>query len=208
MARTISRMLPLGTGLPKFELAAVQVPGVTRSQDEELCDKGIISSSRLPVKPLLIMVICAHCPFVKHIEQALTDLERDYGKSVQMIAISSNSLVTHPQDGPQNLALQLKQNGWNFPYLLDKDQSLAKALQAACTPDFYLFSPNADGIQSLRYRGQLDNSRPGNDIPVSGNDLRAAIDSVLSGNNVSDDQKPSIGCNIKWDPGNEPDWFS
>ena len=158
-------------------------------------------------KPLLVMVICAHCPFVKHIEKGLSMLDLDYGRRIQILAISSNSLITHPQDGPDQLADQVKQHGWQFPYLLDVDQSFAKALKAACTPDFFLFAPLGGGMQQLQYRGQLDGSRPGNDLPVTGNDLREALDAVLSGQKVLKDQNPSIGCNIKWHPGKEPSWF-
>ena len=208
MTRTLSRMLPLGTRLPEFELALVPVPDRPLFQYQGFVDRDLVSSQRLPVKPLLLMVICSHCPFVKHVESGLTDLDRDYGDNVQMLAIASNSLITHPQDAPDKLALQSKENGWRFPYLLDKTQDLAKALHAACTPDFFLFSPNSDGQQFLRYRGQLDSSRPGNEIPVTGKDLRRAMEAVLAGQNVFSDQKPSIGCNIKWHPGNEPDWIS
>ena len=154
------------------------------------------------------MFLCAHCPFVKHIEVGLTDLQRDYWNRVEMVAISSNSLASHPQDAPKYLTEQAHKNGWMFPYLFDQHQSLAKALRAACTPDFFLFSSIGDDcLKKLKYRGQLDGSRPGNDQPVTGKDLRAALDAVLLGQIVSSDQKPSIGCNIKWDSAQEPAWF-
>ena len=124
-----------------------------------------------------------------------------------MLAISSNSLITHPQDSPRNLALQSQKNGWRFPYLFDREQSFAKSLMAACTPDFFLFAPSESGEQVLKYRGQLDQSRPGNQLAVTGQDLREALEAVLEGREVNPDQKPSIGCNIKWHPGHEPSWF-
>ena len=139
MVRTISTMLPLGTILPSFELSVVKGTGF--NSDNKLSGLGQVSNTMLKGEPILLMIICAHCPFVKHIEMQLSKLEKDYGDRVQILAIASNSLITHPQDGPENLALQAKQQGWNFPYLLDLDQSLAKALKAACTPDFFLFSP-------------------------------------------------------------------
>ncbi len=204
MVRTTSTMLPLGTPLPAFELDVVK--GTNLKIDSETQSFSYLSSRLLTQKPLLLMVLCAHCPFVKHIESGLSSLDQDYGERVQILAIASNSLITHPQDSPENLAAQAQSCGWKFPYLLDSDQNLVKALRAACTPDFFLFA-STDGQQVLQYRGQLDQSRPGNDIPVSGEDLRAALDAVLEGKSVPQDQKPSIGCNIKWHPGQEPDWF-
>ncbi len=154
------------------------------------------------------MVLCAHCPFVKHVEPELTRLEHDFGDQVQLVGVSSNSLITHPQDGPEQLADQARRHGWSFPYLLDEQQNLAKALQAACTPEFYIFSTDSKGLQTLRYRGQLDGSRPGNDQPLNGRDLRAALISVLTGSPVNPEQTASVGCNVKWNPGHEPEWFS
>ena len=206
MVRTLSSMLPLGTPLPHFDLDVVK--GTPLFRDTHLRGLNNISSKSLQERPILLMIICAHCPFVKHVEIELTNLDKDYGNRVQILAISSNSLVTHPQDGPNNLALQAQLQGWKFPYLLDLDQCFAKALKAACTPDFFLFSPFEDGCQKLRYRGQLDNSRPGGQIPLTGKDLRSAMDAVVEGQEVFTDQKPSIGCNIKWHPGEEPSWFS
>ena len=193
MALTPSTMLALGTALPSFAL-----PRVTG---------GRLSSDELAQQPVLLMVICAHCPFVKHVEPELTRLDDDFGDRVQLIGVSSNSLITHPQDGPEHLADQARRHGWRFPYLLDEQQSLARNLRAACTPEFYLFAPQTDGLQTLRYRGQLDSSRPGNDEPLNGHDLRAALEAVLRGDAVNPDQTASVGCNVKWNPGHEPEWF-
>ena len=198
-------MLELGTPLPDFELEIVS--DTNFRSDSDLRGLVHIESKLFLKKPLLLMVLCAHCPFVKHIEVGLSELAQDYGHSVEFIALASNSLITHPQDGHPQLAHQVNQNGWTFPYLFDSEQSLAKALKAACTPDFFLFAPFDDGIQRLRYRGQLDSSRPGNNLKVSGEDLRRAMDETLLGQLVSFEQKPSIGCNIKWHPGEEPSWF-
>ena len=193
MALTPSTMLALGSTLPSFDLP--QVSG------------NRLNSRSLDQRPILLMVICAHCPFVKHVEPELTRLDRDFSDHVQLIGVSSNSLITHPQDGPEQLADQARRHGWNFPYLFDEQQSLARDLRAACTPEFYLFSAEADGRQTLRYRGQLDGSRPGNAQPLNGQDLRAALDAVLSGSPVNPEQTASVGCNVKWNPGREPEWF-
>ncbi len=205
MVRTASTMLPLGTQLPAFELAVVS--GVNLAPDDSLKGLSHISSFELTKRPLFLMVICAHCPFVKHVESGITNLFNSFGDDVQFLAISSNSVKTHPQDAPEFLASQANQLGWKFPYLFDSDQKLAKALKAACTPDFYIFWPSSDGGSILRYRGQMDESRPGNEIPVSGDDIRQALRSLLKGEDISANQKPSIGCNIKWHPGMEPEWF-
>ena len=193
MALTPSTMLALGTTLPSFDLP--QVSG------------NRLNSRSLDQRPILLMVICAHCPFVKHVEPELTRLDRDFSDHVQLIGVSSNSLITHPQDGPEQLADQARRHGWNFPYLFDEQQSLARDLRAARTPEFYLFSAEADDRQTLRYRGQLDGSRPGNAQPLNGQDLRAALDAVLSGSPVNPEQTASVGCNVKWNPGQEPEWF-
>ena len=193
MALTQSTMLALETPLPSFSLAAVA--------------GGRISNAELNEQPVLLMVICAHCPFVKHVEPELTRLDDDFGDRVQLIGVSSNSLITHPQDGPQQLADQARRHGWRFPYLLDAQQTLARALRAACTPEFYLFAPQTNGLQTLRYRGQLDGSRPSNEVPLNGIDLRAALDAVLRGDAVNPEQTASVGCNVKWNPGQEPEWF-
>ena len=193
MALTPSTMLPLDTALPLFHLPVVK--------------GGHCNSTELDQRPVLLMVICAHCPFVKHVEPELTRLDDDFGDRVQLIGVSSNSLITHPQDGPQQLADQARRHGWRFPYLLDAQQTLARALRAACTPEFYLFAPQTNGLQTLRYRGQLDGSRPSNEVPLNGIDLRAALDAVLRGDAVNPDQTASVGCNVKWNPGQEPEWF-
>ncbi len=156
-------------------------------------------------KALLIMVVCNHCPFVKHVAEGIKALASDYmPQGLTVIAINSNDIETHPEDSPEKMKQYAADWGWNFPYLFDESQDVAKAYGAACTPDFFLF----DAEQKMAYRGQLDDSRPGNDIPVTCGDLRAAIDAVLAGKPVEGEQKPSIGCNIKWKPGNEPDYFS
>ena len=182
MVLTPSEMLPLGTPLPAFAL--------------ERAAGGSWSTASLEAKPVLVLFICAHCPYVIHIEPEVGRLERDYGQRVQIVAISSNSTITHPQDGPDGLSAQAQRQGWRFTYLFDASQAVAKAFQAACTPDLFLF----DSQHKLVYRGQLDASRPGNDQPLNGADLRAAIDALLSGQAISPEQTPSIGCNIKWHP--------
>ena len=176
-------------------------------RDSSLKGLSHISNFELTKRPLFLMVICAHCPFVKHVESGITNLFNSFGDDIQFLAISSNSVKTHPQDAPEFLASQANQLGWKFPYLFDSDQNLAKALKAACTPDFYIFWPSPDGGSTLRYRGQMDGSRPGNEIPVSGDDIRLALRSLLKGEDISANQIPSIGCNIKWHPGMEPEWF-
>ena len=186
MVLTPSEMLPLGTPLPPFGLESVT--------------GGRWESESLNSKPLLVLFLCAHCPFVKHIEPELTRLQNDYAESLQIIGISSNSTLTHPQDGPEGLREQAERCGWSFPYLFDASQEVAKAFHAACTPDLFLF----DAAQRLVYRGQLDGSRPGNDQPLDGRDLRRAIEALLAGEPISPEQKPSIGCNIKWHPEGSP----
>jgi thiol-disulfide isomerase/thioredoxin len=186
MALTASTMLPLGTPLPLAAMLAGLTP---------VCG-GPLTGDALAGRPVLVLFICAHCPFVKHIEPELTRLENDLAAQVAIIAISSNSVQTHPQDGPDGLRAQARACGWRFPYLLDADQTVARAFGAACTPDPYLF----DADHRLAYRGQLDDSRPGNDRPVDGHDLRAAVAAVMAGQPVAPDQRPSIGCNIKWHP--------
>ena len=205
MVRTASTMLPLGTKLPDFELEIVS--GLNLSHNDPLKGLSHIKSFDLTKRPLFLMVICAHCPFVKHVESGITNLFNSFSDDVQFLAISSNSLITHPQDSPEHLASQANRLGWKFPYLHDSDQNFAKALKAACTPDFYVFWPSPDGDLKLQYRGQMDGSRPGNNIPVSGEDIRRTFNSLLNGEDVSGDQNPSIGCNIKWHPGMEPQWF-
>ncbi|MGB3788815.1 MAG: thioredoxin family protein [Phormidesmis sp.] len=192
MVRTESTMLPLGTTAPSFELEDV-VSGNTVSLDTFKGKKG-----------LLLMFICQHCPFVKHVEDQLGQIGQDYvPKGIGILAVSANNIESHPQDSPENMREQVKRANFNFPYAYDATQAVAKSYTAACTPDFFLF----DGDFKLAYRGQLDDSRPGNDLPVDGKDLRAALDKVVAGESVSETQKPSIGCNIKWIPGKEPAYF-
>jgi len=183
MALTPSTMLPLGTPLPGFRLPDVVSDGEVGTDD--FADK----------KGLLIMFICRHCPYVVHVEEELARIGSDYaGTDLGILAVSSNDAVNYPQDGPDGLAAQALEQGFLFPYLYDETQEVARTYTAACTPDFFLFGRD----RTLVYRGQLDDSRPGNDIPVTGMDLRAALDSVLAGVPAPGDQKASIGCNIKW----------
>ena len=186
MALTPSTMLALGTPMPSFRLSSV------------LAEPGAppVASASLVGRPVLVLFLSAHCPYVKHIEAELSRLAADYGDRVQLIGIASNSVRSHPQDGPDGLRAQAEACGWSFPYLFDADQSVARAFQAACTPDPFLF----DAAHRLVYRGQLDGSRPGNGLPCDGGDLRAALEAVLSGQAVNPDQRPAIGCNIKWHP--------
>jgi peroxiredoxin len=192
MAMVSSTMLDLGTPAPAFQLPDV-VSGETISL-ETFAGKSA----------LLVMFICKHCPFVKHIQDELAQLGHDYGpKNVGIVAISANSIQTYPQDGPEHLKTMAQTLGFHFPYCYDATQAVAKAYTAACTPDFFLF----DGDHALVYRGQLDGSRPGNGVPVTGQDLRSALDQVIAEQPVPTTQTPSIGCNIKWTPGNEPAYF-
>jgi len=183
MSLTESTMLSLGTIAPDFALADA-VTGKTVRRDD-FRDR----------KALLVMFICAHCPYVRHINEGLAALGKDYdGKPLAIVAISSNDAATFPADSPAGLKQQAETFGFNFPYLYDETQAVARAYKAACTPDFFLF----DADRRLAYRGQFDQSRPGNGIPVTGEHLRAAIDLALAGNPIPKDQRPSIGCNIKW----------
>jgi peroxiredoxin len=183
MALTESTMLELGTVAPDFALTDVKTGKTVRRDDFRGKDA------------LLVMFICAHCPYVKHVEKSLGKLGADYaGKPIGIVAISANDAENFPADKPEGLKAQAKANGFAFPYLYDESQSVAHAYSAACTPDFFLF----DRGLKLVYRGQLDASRPGNGVPVTGQDLRAAIDAVLAGKPAPKEQKPSIGCNIKW----------
>ena len=185
MVKTASTMLPLGTPAPAFSLRNV--------------DGQMVSLEDFQGKTaLLVIFMCNHCPFVKHIAEQLAQLGREYqGQGVGVVAISSNEIANHPEDSPEQMIHEVEQRGYTFPYLYDEDQAVAIAYRAACTPDFYIF----DGEQKLAYRGQLDSSRPDSGIPVSGEDLRAALDAVLSGQPVIEQQVPSIGCNIKWKEG-------
>jgi peroxiredoxin len=185
-------MLPLGTLAPAFNLP--DADGETHSLDDAAGSRAY-----------LVMFICNHCPFVIHVADELARLGRDYqDKGLAVFAINSNDVDNFPADGPEKMKVEAAARGYTFPYLLDADQSVAKAFEAACTPDFYLF----DRDRRLVYRGQFDGSRPGNDVPVDGADLRRAIDAVLAGEDVAPDQVASLGCNIKWKAGNEPPYFA
>jgi thiol-disulfide isomerase/thioredoxin len=193
MVLTPSDMLPLGTALPAFELQQVWGPEGPLGSGEA----GVPwRSTALVAEPVLVLFLCAHCPFVKHIEPEISRLDHDFGGHIQILAIASNSISTHPQDGPTGLRQQAQRRGWRFPYLFDATQDVARAFRAACTPDLFLF----DAEHRLLYRGQLDGSRPGNDQPLDGRDLRAALHALLQGRPINPDQRPSIGCNIKWHP--------
>ena len=183
MVQTPSNMIPLGTSAPDFNLPDT-LSGEMKSLKE--IKSGVAT---------VVMFICNHCPFVKHIQEHLVLLADDYQpKGVSLIAISSNDIDSHPDDSPERMKEMAQTLGYPFPYLYDETQEVAKAYNAACTPDFYIF----DAEMKLVYRGQLDGSRPGNQIPVTGEDIRTALNNILSGLPVSPDQKPSIGCNIKW----------
>jgi len=183
MALTPSKMIPLGTKAPDFELPDT-VSGKRLSLSELKSDKATV-----------IMFICNHCPYVKHVQSGLVKLANDYiPKGVSFIAINSNDVKNYPDDSPESMKKVAKKLGYPFPYLFDDSQHVAKEYDAACTPDFYIFDKNL----RLVYRGQMDDSRPGNGKPVTGKDIRKALDSVLSGNEVLEEQIPSIGCNIKW----------
>lgn len=192
MAETPSTMLPLGTPVPAFQL-------VDSVSDRQVTEKDVDGS-----RALLVMFICNHCPFVKHVVGELGRLGEDYlSRGVGIVAINSNDVRLYPQDGPQRMKELAEREGWGFPFLLDDTQEVAKAFRAACTPDFFLFG----GDGRLAYRGQLDDSRPGNGRPVTGSDLRAALDAVLEGRPIPEPQVPSVGCNIKWKPGNAPNYY-
>ena len=192
MVKVNSTMLPLGTQAPSFSL-----------YDPEGNLFTLDHSSKS--NAFLVMFICNHCPFVHHIRKELARLANDYiNRDVSIIAINSNDYETHPGDSPEKMKDEIMEWGYNFPYLVDEDQSVAITYQASCTPDFFLF----DSQQQLVYRGQLDGGRPSNDIPVNGRDIRAALDTLLAGDDVSEEQVPSVGCNIKWKPNNSPEWFN
>ncbi|MEH2308683.1 thioredoxin family protein [Nostoc sp.] len=192
MALTASTMLPLRTKAPDFNLPEV------------VSGKATSLSTFADKKALLVMFICRHCPFVKHIQQELVQLGKDYFTSdLAIVAISANDAKNYPDDAPESLQAFATEQGFNFTLCYDESQETAKAYTAACTPDFFVF----DDQRKLVYRGQLDDSRPSNGKPVTGADLRAAIEAVLAGKPVTSDQKPSVGCNIKWKPGNQPSYF-
>jgi peroxiredoxin len=192
MVKTLSTMLELGTPAPDFSLRDVS------------SGRPISLSTFEKDKALLVMFICRHCPFVKHVQHELARLGTDYPRrGLGIVAISSNDIESHPEDAPEHLKEMAAELGLAFPIVFDETQEVAKAYNAACTPDFFLF----DQGRALVYRGQLDESRPDSGRPVTGRDLRLAIEATLAGRPVDDDQAPSIGCNIKWKPGNEPRYF-
>ncbi|TWU57987.1 thioredoxin family protein [Rubripirellula reticaptiva] len=192
MVRTASTMLPLGTTAPAFELTGT--------------DGKVVSIDQFDgAKALLVMFMCNHCPYVIHVADELATLANDYAdQGVAFVGINSNDAEKYPDDSLEAMVKEKAARGYPFPYLFDSDQSVAIAYSAACTPDFFLF----DADKRLVYRGQLDSSRPKTDIPVTGNDLRAAIDAVIGGKLPTADQRPSIGCNIKWKDGNAPQYFN
>jgi peroxiredoxin len=184
-------MLPLGTTMPPFSLPDA-VSGRT------------VSSTELAGRPSVVIFICNHCPYVKRIRDGLAAFGRTCREQgVAMVAINSNDVVAHPDDAPDKMAAEARAVGYDFPYLFDETQAVARAFDAACTPDLYIF----DAQGRLAYRGQFDDARPSNDFPVTGRDARAAVDALLAGGRPTDDQRNSLGCNIKWKPGNEPEYF-
>ena len=191
MPETPSTMLDLGTPLPSFSLP-------------DFNGKIVSDADVKGSKAVLVAFICEHCPFVRHVRSEFARFAKEYeAQGLKVVAIMSNSIDEFPQDGPEGMKKEAQEAGYIFPYLFDKDQQVAKAFKAACTPDLFLFDSN----RRLAYRGQFDGSRPKNDVPVTGADLRAATDAVLAGKAPSETQRPSMGCNIKWYPGNEPEYF-
>ncbi len=190
MVATASQMLPLGTLAEDFSLPD--------------CEGKIVSLSDFKDVPaLLIIFMCNHCPYVIHVIDTLVELIKEYqAKGVAVVGISSNDIIQYPDDSPKLMAEFAREHDFCFPYLYDESQEVAKTYRAACTPDFFVF----DSEHALAYRGQMDDSRPGSDVPVTGDDLRAALDAILKGKNPSTEQKPSMGCNIKWKSGNEPQY--
>ena len=192
MVKTASTMLPLGIPAPDFSLLNV--------------DGQTVSLSDFEGRPgLLVMFMCNHCPFVIHVATELARLSAEYQqRGIAVVGINANDTATHPADSPEQMVHEAESRGYTFPYLFDETQEVAKAYHAACTPDFFVFDQN----QRLVYRGQMDESRPESGVPVTGQDLRAALDAVLAGEAPTADQTASLGCNIKWKTGNEPDYFS
>nr|VFK78091.1 MAG: Peroxiredoxin [Candidatus Kentron sp. SD] len=190
---TPSTMLALGASAPDFSLPDFGAKGKSVSIQDFRGSKG-----------LLVIFLCNHCPYVHHVRGALVDFAREYQpRGLVIVGINANDVANHPDDSPDKMAEEVAKFGYTFPYLFDETQEVAKAYRAACTPDFFLF----DKARKLVYRGQFDDSRPKNDLPVTGRDLRAAADALLSGGSIDPDQKASLGCNIKWKAGNEPDYF-
>ncbi len=191
MARTESTMLELGTRTPDFSL-----PDTT--------GKAVSLNDFADAKGLLVVFMCNHCPYVIHIRDALVEFVKEYQpQGLAVVGINSNDAVNYPDDSPEKMAEAAAEHGFSFPYLYDETQEVAKAYKAACTPDFFLF----DGDRKLVYRGQFDDSRPRNEEPVTGVDLRAAVDALLNDDEIPEEQRPSLGCNIKWKEGNEPDYY-
>lgn len=191
MVRTPSTMLPLGTAAPDFSLINVDAKTVSLGDFAD-------------APALLVIFMCNHCPYVIHVADHLAQLTHEYmSRGVAVVGISSNDVANYPADSPEQMVAEAEARGYAFPYLYDETQEVAQSYHAACTPDFFLF----DGNQKLVYRGQLDSSRPDSGIPVTGEDLRSAIDGVLAGDAPIEEQTPSLGCNIKWKPDNEPDYF-
>ncbi len=190
MALTPSTMRPLGTPAP--ELGIPDIDGHPVVLDDFKMAQGLV-----------VAFLCNHCPYVKHVREGFAAFGREYmAKGIAIVAVNSNDAAQYPDDAPDKMVLEVHDAGYPFPYLYDAAQTVAKAYRAACTPDFFLF----DGDRNLAYRGQFDGSRPGNSVPVTGADLRAACDAVLAGQPVPGEQKPSLGCNIKWKAGEAPDW--
>jgi peroxiredoxin len=187
-----STMMPLGTKAPDFELT------------DTVSGKNVATTDFADKRALLVMFICNHCPYVKHVRDELASLGKDYENSdLGIVAISSNDIQEYPSDSPEEMKAEAERYGYVFPYLYDEDQSVAAAYTAMCTPDFFLF----DSDRTLVYRGRLDGSRPNTGVPVTGEDLRSAIEATLSGEPVSEEQYPSMGCSIKWKTGNTPAYF-
>ncbi len=192
MVKTASTMVPLGTKASDFRLQD------TQGRWRTLADFA-------PAPALLVAFLSNHCPYVQHVRNGLAQLARDWNKrKIAVVGINSNDVQAYPDDSPEQMKLEVTRAGYDFPYLFDADQSVAKAYRAACTPDFFLF----DARRALFYRGQMDGARPGNDVPVTGADLAAALDALLAHKPPPAPQRPSLGCNIKWKPGREPEWFS
>ncbi|AOU96683.1 alkyl hydroperoxide reductase [Acidihalobacter yilgarnensis] len=192
MARTPSTMLELGTPAPRFNLP------------EPKTGRDITIDDFADARGLLVVFLSNHCPYVHRIREAFAVFAREYvARGIAVVGINANDATRYPDDSPDKMIDEVEQHGYDFPYLFDERQSVAKAYQAACTPDFFLF----DGERKLYYRGQFDDARPGNDVPTTGHDLRAACDALLAGEPASEEQVPSLGCNIKWKPGNEPDYY-
>ena len=191
MTRTASTMLGLETPLPPFRLP-------------DLHGKTIASSEAAGAKGLLVAFLCPHCPYVRHVRAGFARLAREFQqRGLAVVAVNSNDIAAVPEDGPDGMKQEVREAGYTFPYLVDETQAVAKAFRAACTPDFFLF----DAGQRLVYRGQFDDSRPKSETPVTGKDLKAAVDAMLAGTAVPADQRPSMGCNIKWKADAAPDYF-